>query len=529
MDASNHTELIIAGLLLAVISFFLIAEAIRVPYPIFMVIGGLALGLLPGAPKVELAPDLVLLILLPPLLYSAAFFSSLRDLQANLRSIALLSIGLVLATAVVVAVVAHVVMGFAWAPAFVLGAIVAPTDPVAATSIASRLGVPRRVVTIVEGESLINDATALVAYKFAVAAAVTGSFSASHAVLEFFGNAAAGIGIGLAVGYVVAAVRRRLDDAPAEITISLFTPYFAYLPAEALGVSAVLAAVTVGIYLGWRAPQLITPSTRIQAYSVWEILVFLLNTALFILIGLSLPRILDELSARSAGTLIGYGALSGGVVMLVRLAWVFPLTYASRLLGRVFARYAEPPPLHAVSLVGWMGMRGAVSLAAALAIPLTIDVGGAFPDRDLIVFCTFCVILMTLILQGLSLPVLIRKLDIEDDGRDHYEESKARLKAADAALARLDELEGEDWLREDTLDRMRRGLEYRKRRFAARFDGDDDGGYEDRSAAYQRLLREMLEAQRGKIVELRNRGYINDEVMRRVERDLDLEDTRLEI
>ena len=233
----------------------------------------------------------MLIIVLPPLLYAAAFFSSLRELRDNLREISLLAIGLVIFTMVGVAVVAHeVIDGMSWEAAFVLGAVVSPTDPVAASAIAARVGAPRRYVTIVEGESLVNDATALVAYKFAVAAVVTGSFSLAEAGGRFVLNAVVGVAIGIAVGYVIARLRKALDDAPTEITISLVTPYFAYLPAEALGVSAVLAAVTAGIYLGWHSPELITPATRIQAFSVWEILVFVLNAVLFMLVGLQLPE-----------------------------------------------------------------------------------------------------------------------------------------------------------------------------------------------------------------------------------------------
>jgi monovalent cation/hydrogen antiporter len=523
-------ELLVLALLVLVAALVVLAQAVRLPYPILLVLGGSAIGLVPGLPDVRLPPPLVLLIALPPLLYSAAFFSSLRDLRANLRTISLLSVGLVLATSVMVAVVAHAAIdGLSWSAAFVLGAVVSPTDPVAATAIARRLGAPRRVVTVVEGESLINDGTALVAYKFAVAAVLAGTFSASDAVLRFVAGAVAGIAIGLAVGWVVAMVRRRLENPPVEITISLFTPFFAYLPAEALGVSGVLAAVAVGVYLGWRSPELISPSTRIQAFSVWEILVFLLNSLLFILLGLELPHVFEGLSGLSVGTLAGYAALVSATVILMRMAWVFPFTYLPRLLLRRVRERDPYPPWQHVVLVGWAGMRGAVSLAAALALPLATDSGAPFPGRELIVFLTFAVIFATLIVQGLSLPWVIRRLGIEGDATSEREETKARLVAARAALDRIDELAAEEWVRPDTAERMRGLYEYRRRRFGARFDGDEDGGYEERSIAYQRLRREALEAERAAVVRLRNQGRINDEVMRRVERDLDLEDTRLEV
>jgi Na+/H+ antiporter len=528
---STETELVVFGVLVAAAALVVAATFTDVPYPILFVVGGIAVGFVPGIPDVQLNPDLVLVIVLPPLLYSASFFSSLRDLRANLRPISLLSIGLVGATTFAVAAIAHAVIdGLSWEAAVVLGAVVSPTDPVAATAIAQRLNVPRRVVTIVEGESLINDATALILYRFAIAAVVTGTFSLTDAGLEFVGNAAGGIAIGLAAGWVVAQVRRRLDDAPTEITISLMTAYFAYLPAVALDVSGVLAAVTAGIYLGWRAPRLVTsPATRLQLLAVWEILVFVLNALLFVLLGLQFQRLLDALGGYSAVTLVGYGALVAGAVIAVRFAWVFPFTYLPRWLSPRLRGGDPSPPWQQALLVAWTGMRGAVSLAAALAIPLETDTGAPFPGRDLIIFLTFCVILATLVLQGLSLPRLIRSLDVGEDSGPEYEENKARLHAAKAAIARIDALAAQDWVRDQTADRMRALYDYRLRRFKARFDDGDDGALEEQSLAYQRLRREALDAERTAVVELRNRGLINDEVMYRVVRDLDLEDTRLEI
>ena len=423
-ELSSGTELVVLGVLLAVSALFVAAAFTEVPFPILFVLGGLTLGFVPGVPNVVLEPDLVLIIVLPPLLYSAAFFSSLRDLRANVRSISLLSIGLVLATTFGVAAIAHALIDdLSWRTAIVLGAIVSPTDPIAATSIARRFDVPRRVVTIVEGESMVNDATALIVYRFAVVAVVSGTFSLSDAALEFVGNAVGGIAIGFAVGWLVAQVRRRLDDAPVEIALSLITAYFAYLPAEALGVSGVLAAVTVGIYLGWRAPELVTsPSTRLQSQAVWEILVFVVNAFLFALLGLQFQELVNSLDGYSAATLIGYGALVGGTVIAIRMIWVFPNSYVPRFLfPRIRARDPYPPWQYPM-LVSWMGMRGAVSLAAALALPLQTDAGSAFPARDLIIFLTFCVILMTLVFQGLTLPALIRMLRIDDDDGAEREE-----------------------------------------------------------------------------------------------------------
>lgn len=528
----EHFELIILGLLVAVAGFALLARLLRVPYPIFLVIGGLALGLAPGVPEIELPPELVLVIFLPPLLYAAAFFSSLRDLRANVRSISLLAIGLVLATALTVAAVAHFLIGMPWDVAFVLGAIVSPTDVVAPATILRRLNVPRRIITVVEGENLTNDWTALVFYRFAVAAVVEGTFSLWEAGLGFLLTGPGGFVVGLGVAWVVAWVRRRIDDAMVEITISLFTGYAAYLLAEELGLSGVIAAVTAGVYVGWRSSELYAPATRIEAYGVWEVLQFLLNAVLFVLVGLQLPYVLAGISEElPAATLLAWGALVSLAVILTRLAWVFVLTYLPRSLSRSLREREPYPGWRNTAIVAWSGMRGAVSLAAALAIPLATSAGEPFPQRNLIVFLTFCVILATLVLQGLSLPALIKFLDVRGDGIDEREELKARLRVAEAAVARVDELAAHEWVREDTASRMRGLYDYRRRRFAARFglleeDGED---YEDRSSAFQRFQHEVLAAQRSELLRLRNEGYINDEVMRRVERDLDLEEARLEV
>jgi monovalent cation/hydrogen antiporter len=524
----SHAQLVLLGLLAAVAALMALAPTLRIPYPILLVVGGLVLGFIPGVPKLVLPPDLVLVGVLPPLLYSAGFFTSLRDLRANVRPISLLAIGLVAATMAAVAVVAHEAVGLDWATAFVLGAVVAPTDPIAASAIARRLGVPRRLVTIVEGEALVNDATALVLYRAAVVAAVAGTFSLGDAGLRLLSGVVGGIAIGLAVGWVVALVRIRLDNIPAEIAISILTGYLAYIPANALHVSGVLAAVTVGVYLGWRAPELSTPAMRMQGNAVWETLVFLVNALLFALVGLQLRPILDSLSGRSAASLLGDAALVTGTVVAVRLAWIFPFTYGPRFALRRVRERDPYPPWQAPALLGWMGIRGAVSLAAALALPLTTHAGAPFPDRALIVYLAFCVILGTLVVQGLSLPLVIRLLRLEEDGTAAKEEAKARIFAAEAALERLEQLVDEDWVREDTADRLRGLYGFRRSRFAARFDGDDDGEIERRSADYQRLRRELLEAEREAVVELRRIGRINDEVMYRVFRDLDLEDTRLD-
>jgi monovalent cation/hydrogen antiporter len=530
VSTSAHDSLVLLALLVAGAGLLVLAPILRIPYPILLVLGGLGIGFVPGAPQLELQPEIVLVGFLPPLLYSGAFFTSLRDLRTNARAISLLSVGLVLATMLTVAAVCHTFIdGLSWPVCFVIGAIVAPTDAVAATAIASRLGLPRRLVTLIEGESLINDATALVAYAFAVTAVVTGSFSLWHATWRFGLDVVGGVAIGLAVGFVIRQARRRINHSPTEIAIALLSGYFAYLPAQAAGVSAVLAVVTVGIYVGWYTPELTTVQTRLQGDAVWEILTFVLNAVLFGLVGLQLRSILDSLDGRSTGSLVVDGAIVGAAVILTRLIWIYPATYLPRWMWKRIRERDPYPPWQHPTLIGWAGLRGAVSLAAALALPLTTDTGEAFPQRSYIIYVAFCVILATLVFQGLTLPAVIRMLRLEDDGLSDKEETKARIHAAEAALGRLEELAGEDWVRPDTVERMRGVYRFRASRFAARFDDEDDGQIEEQSLSYQRLRRELLDAERQAVLDLRRQGRINDAVMNRVQRDLDLEDARLDV
>jgi monovalent cation/hydrogen antiporter len=521
---TTHDELQLLALLAALAAMLVVAAVWQLPASLLFVAGGLVLGFVPGLPQFQLPPDLVLIAILPPLLYSSAFFTGLRDLRANLRPISFLAVGLVGATMCAVALVAHsAVSGLSWAAAFTLGAIVSPTDALAATEVIRRVGAPRRVVAIIEGESLLNDGLALVLYKTAVAAAVAGTFSLWNASWHTVVNIIGGIGVGLAVGYVVRQVRRRVDDAPTEVSIALLSGYLAYLPATAIGVSGVLAAVTIGVYMGWYTPQLTNGITRLSGNAFWEILTFLINALLFALVGLQLHGILNRLANRSTSSLIGDAAVISAVVIVTRILWIPIVAYLPRLISRRIRERDPYPPWQWPVVISWAGIRGAVSLAAALALPTN------FPARDLIVFLTFSVILVTLVGQGLSLPWLIRLLHVEDDGGAEREDAKARIKAAEAALARLDELEQEGWVRDDTAERTRAQYRFRSNRFRARYDGVDEEGVEDRSQQYQRLRRELLEAERQAVIGLRNQGTITEDVMQRVQRDIDLEDLRLDL
>jgi Na+/H+ antiporter len=530
-------------LLAAVAALATLANRIGVPYPILLVLGGLVLGFVPGLPRVELAPDVVFLLFLPPLLYVSAIFTSWRDFRMNLRKISLLAVALVLVTVCTVAAVAHWVVGLPWGAAFVLGAIVSPTDAIAATSIAQRLGIPRRIVTVLEGESLVNDATGIVAYRVAVAAVVTGAFSLWQSGLQFVIGAIGGVAVGLAVGWLIVWARRHVSEEPnVQNTISLLTPFAAYLLAEEpshylwgwiglpgeFAFSGVLAVVAAGLYLARRVPYVVTPQARLQAYAFWELVIFLLNGLIFALIGLQLRSIVERLSESEeygVAQLVLYAVLIGLTIILVRFLWVFSTAYFPRWESRSL-RWPDPlPSPRGATIIAWSGMRGVISLAAALALPLSVEDGAPFPGRDLILFLTFAVILATLVVQGLSLPALIRGL--QDDGTVEREEVQGRIAVAESALARLEELAEEEWVREDTAERVRGIYNYRRRRFVARLDGDEDG-LEDRSAAYQRLLRQLLRAQRQTLMRLRDEGKIGDEAMHRIERDLDLEESRLD-
>lgn len=520
---------IFVGLLLAVAVFALVARKLHIPYPILFLIGGLLIGwgsgFIPKIPKVRLDPQLVFLFFLPPLLYPAALFTSWRDFRANLRPISLLAVGLVLFTTVAVALLAHYFFKLPLAAGFVLGAIISPPDAIAATAIAERLNVPRRIVTILEGESLVNDATALVAYRFAVAAVVTGSFSLAGASLQFFIVGIGGILAGLAVGWLAVQFHKRVDDAPIEITVSLLTPFVAYLAAERLGVSGVLAVVTTGLALGWRMPELISYRTRLQGGPVWAIVEFLLNGFVFILIGLQLPEVLRavrEHSEYSIGQLTGYALAISGAVIVIRILWVFPATYLPRLIFKKICAQDPYPDWRHVTIVAWTGMRGVVSLAAALALDET------FPGRDLILFLTFMVILATLVVQGLSLPALIRWLGIKDDGAAEREERDARLQANRAALARLNEIAEHDPAKADALQRLRIEYEDHIRQVEGAELKNAGTALRRFSSEYERLSHEALQTERHTILQLRNRDIINDEVLRRIQRDIDLAEIRLQ-
>jgi CPA1 family monovalent cation:H+ antiporter len=501
-------------LLLAAALLVRLAEFGNIPAPIVLVLGGLGIALIPGLPEVELDPDVIFLVFLPPLVYAAGWRTSPLELRALMRPLALLSIGLVFVTAAAVAVVAHaMVPELGWAEAAVLGAVLAPTDAVSSTSIFRRLGAPERVRLLVEGESMINDGTALVLYRIAIGVATGSAFSFGGAVLEFVGISVGGIAVGLAVGAFSNLVVRRQTDGGLSIFLSVLTAYGAYVGAEQLHVSGVLAAVVAGVYGGYQSPRSLDADIRLSAVAFWGVLVFGLEITLFVLLGLQLPGVVDTLNQTSAGVsdlLLPVAAIAA-VSISVRLAFVFAMgTDAGETAGQRFA-------------VGWSGMRGAVSLAAALAVPLSV---GARPQ---IIFLSFALILVTLVGQGLSLPFIVRALKLEEPRRWSDEEAVARMEAAQSALDRLDQMEDEERASDSQLKRLRDLYRGRFRMCQAVLGGEDPetAAREQRLADYGELRRELIGIEREELLNLRSNGRLRNTTMRQIERDLDLEEARI--
>ncbi|MDO9267994.1 MAG: Na+/H+ antiporter [Methylobacter sp.] len=520
---------IVILLLIAVLALTTVARKLAIPYPILLVVGGLVLSFIPGLPTVHLDPDLIFLVFLPPLLWAAAYFTSWRDFRANARPITLLAVGLVLATTAAVASVAYAVLpGLGWAEAIVLGAIVSPPDAVSATAIMKQLHLPRREITILEGESLVNDATALVLYRAALVAVVSGNFELSNTVMDFFLAATMGIAVGIVVGVVSCWVLRLTEDSFSEIAITLLVPYIAWVLAEQAHASAVLACVTGGLYIRQHFSAIVAPITRIQAKAVWDLLVFILNGIIFILIGLQLDTLREAIPTSQLGLLTVNGLLVSATAIVVRLVWVPVAAWVPRFLSPSLRARDPMPSWPNLFILGWSGMRGVVSLAAALALPLATVAGTPFPFRAEIILIAFMVILVTLVLQGLSFPMLIRILNLDDDKSIKHEERQARERAATAALALLDAMTNEDWPVPDHIEQLR--IHY-SRRLQRNVDIEVPGkeGTKDVTEAFRRLRHETLTAERLTVISLRNDDVISDDVLHRLEHELDVEALRIGI
>lgn len=536
-----NAALLVTILLCAVIALSAFAKRIGVPYPVALVIGGTVLAFIPGLPEVSLDPNVVFLVVLPPLLFGAAWRTDWFEFKRNAQPISLLALGLVVFTTVIVAVVAHALRPdtLSWPLAFVLGAVVAPPDAVAADAILARLAVPRRIAAILTGESLVNDASALVLYRFAIAAVVFGTFSFVHAIGTFFVVAIGGIAVGLIVALLIDAAYRLLNragsgDAPIVNAVTLVAPYLAYLPAEALHVSGVLSAVAAGIFLGRRSAVVLGSEARLVGASVWEVFSFVLNGFVFVVIGLELRTIVHSLAANSSAldgpVHIALDAIVISVlVILIRLVWVFPATYLPRMFSKRIREHEPKPSWRAVLIVAWTGMRGIVSLASALAIP-TFALGGVrIVARDEMVFIAFCVIFATLVLQGLTLAPLIKRLGVTETSTQEAQETKVRIHALEAGVQKLHSLEHAfaTSLQWESAGRLLG--EYQQR--IAHLQGHLDAAETDEppeNAVDHQLQREALQAERHAILSWRRAGKIPDEIFRNIEYDLDLADLRLD-
>jgi monovalent cation/hydrogen antiporter len=524
-------QIVFLTLLLFVVIFAALARKLQTPYPIVLVVAGLVLGFIPGIPRIPLNPDVIFLLVLPPLLYSAAWLTSWREFKYHLVSILLLAFGLVGFTVLGVAYTAHwLFAGFDLRLGFVLGAVVATTDAIAAMVIFKRVGLPKAIVDILDGESLMNDATGLLALEFAVAMVVNGQTpTVGFGVLRLAYLIAAGVAIGIVVGLVVKWIEPHIDDGPIEIVISILIPYSVYLAAEVVQASGVMAVVACGLYLSRQSSELFSATVRLQTWAVWDALTFAINGLVFVLIGLQLPYVLSGIREYSVRQLVLYGVLFSVIVIVLRLLWMYPGAHLAHFVRSRFLHQNNPrPSTKQIFVVGWTGMRGVVALAAAISLPETLANGSEFPERNLIVFLTFSVIFVTLVLQGLTLPRLIRMLGLaEGHGSDADEEQEARRIITSTALAHLEEARGQDVSDFDSVydDIARR---YARRLASLTKEGSEGDAMSNKELQrYRTILGELLPLERKTAVRLRNEGRINDEVLRKIEHELDLSESRL--
>jgi CPA1 family monovalent cation:H+ antiporter len=525
MEASFQIFLILLAVLAGA---SLLARRIDVAPAILLLLAGIALAFVPGMPQVELPPQLVLLVVLPPLIYSASVAMSWREFKYNLRPIILLAVGCVIFTAAAVAAAVHYLIGLPWQVGFLLGAIVAPTDAVAPLAVARKLNIPRRILVVLEGEGLANDATALILYRFAVAAIASGMFSLSEATGEFAAIVAGEIAFGVGVGWLSLRARQRSHDPQTEITLSLLTPYVAFWIPEHLGGSGVIATVACGLYVSWNGPLLISSATRLQGIFFWDLVIYLIEGLLFLLTGFQMRSLFEKSKAFPLDDILFATAVVTAIVVVARFVWVYPATYLPRWMNRSLRARDPSPPWQWVFILSFAGVRGAVSLAAALALPFALANGEAFPNRDLILFVAFGVILITVVGLGLSLPAVARWLGVAQAGRnehiaEHESEIAARREALGAALKSLDAIAQDRALSQEVVGLLRARHEIRVNQLPDSLDPDKH----DISATGTELTRELITAERKFIhMQLRD-GRITDETRRRIERDLDLEEASL--
>src|SRR5579863_9329647 len=517
--------------LLAVIAAIaVVAKRSGIPPAILLVLSGVGLALVPGLPTIEIAPEFVLLVMLPPIIYSSAVAMSWREFRFNLRPITLLAVGGVVFTTVAAAAAGHWMLGLAWPVAFVLGAIVSPPDAVAPLSIARGMGLPRRILVILEGEGLVNDATALILFRFAIAAVSLGVFSLGQAAGMFCAIITGEILWGIGVGWVMLRLRRWVRDPRVEILLSLLTPFVAYWPPEQLGGSGVLATVTAGLYVSWNGVRLIPAATRLPGVVFWDFLTYLIQGMVFLITGLQARRLIPVIRHHSVAELTFAAVVVCLVVIVARFVWMFPGTYLPRLLVPAIRRYDPSPPWQWPFMLAFTGVRGIVSLAAALAIPFTVADGSPFPERDLILILTFCVLFVTLVGEGLTLPAVTRALGLVNAGRrerqaEQDEEYRGRRRVIEAAIERLEALVEARKLPEAVVGPMRAHLRNRLEDVERHNDGNER--YKKLARLSDELELSLIEAERGFINQLYRDGELKDESRRRIERDLDLRDALL--
>jgi len=527
----HASQLVFVLLLLVVVAFGALARRLRAPYPIVLLVAGVLVSFVPGIPRATLDPDAIFFVVLPPLLYASAWTTSWREFSFNLVSITSLAVGLVAFTVAGVALAAPWILpGFDWRVGFVLGAIVSPTDAIAATSTAKEMGLPRRIADVLEGESLVNDSTGLLALEFGILILGMGTVpSVPYAAFRFGYLVVCGIAVGLLLGVIVDWFEHRIDDGPIEIAISLLVPYGAYLIADALHASGVLAVVAAGLFLSRRSTRFFSPAVRLQAYAVWDALTFVLNGLVFVLIGLQLPVVVSGIREIGLGRMIAAGAAFSALVIALRLIWVFPAARLSYFIRRrILRQEVTRPSRQQLFVVGWSGMRGVIALAAAMSLAHTMPGREALPYRDAIVFITFCVIVATLVVQGLTMPPLIRFLGLARDPGPDCEEQEARRIVLQSAMSKLEPMRAADGaelapLYDDVAEH------YRRRLASLSLDDSEDS----RAAANnRRRLREvsleLLRAEREAAIRLREEGRINDDVLRQIEHELDLREARLQ-
>jgi monovalent cation/hydrogen antiporter len=517
-------------LLTVVAAVAILANRLKIPPAILLVLTGVALALIPGLPPVELAPEFVLLLVLPPVIYTAAFNMSWREFRFNLRSITLFAVGGVLFTAAAVAAAAHWLMGLPWAVGFVLGAIVSPPDPVAPLAIARRLDIPHRILVVLEGEGLANDATALILYRFAVAAVGAGAFSLLEAAGTFAAIAAGEIVWGIGVGWVMLRLRHWANDTLIEILLSLLTPYLAFWVPGHLGGSGVLATVTAGLYTSYNGPRLISAATRLQGVFFWEFFNYVIEGMVFLITGLQARTVIGRIGDYGLAQLAASAAVIMAVIITARFVWVFPSIYMPRWLFPAIRRKDPSPPWQWAFVLSFTGIRGIVSLAAALALPFLMSNGKAFPYRDHILFLTFSVILITLTGQGLMLPWVIRKLGLSHAGRrereaDRVKEHKARAEAVNAAAELLGQVAAERDLPADVVEAIR--VQHRDRLKHIDHGSETTEDHRQHRGLHDEVERLLIEAERKAINELYRSGQLKDEGRRRLERELDMREAHL--